>query len=120
MHPTNRFEPPIFQVSASAKALQKALSEHSPSSASQSDKARQISSPRRRRKLHSIPPLPLATPATYRPRCRSSACVHGTRAKPRPLSIIANRPEGQHEALAIGAGDHLAAGGRHVEKPGLG
>jgi hypothetical protein len=41
----------------------------------------------------SIPPLCLATPATWRPRCRSSAGVHGTRAKPRPLSIIANRPE---------------------------
>jgi N-terminal domain of anti-restriction factor ArdC len=53
----------------------------------------QISSPRLRSKLHSIPPLSLATPATWRPRCRSSAGVHGTRAKPRPLSIIANRPE---------------------------
>jgi hypothetical protein len=39
MHGTNRFEPRFF-----------------------SEKARQISSPRLRPKLHSIPPLSLATP----------------------------------------------------------
>jgi hypothetical protein len=51
-----------------------------------------ISILRLRPKLHSISPLSVATPATWRPRCRSSAGVHGTRAKPRPLSIMANRP----------------------------
>jgi hypothetical protein len=58
-----------------------------------SEKARQISSPRLRPKLHSIPPLSLPMPATWRPRRQSSTGVHGTRAKPRPLSFIANRPE---------------------------
>jgi hypothetical protein len=44
-------------------------------------------------RLHLIPPLSLATPPTWRPRCGSSAGVHGTRAEPRPLSIMAKRPE---------------------------
>jgi hypothetical protein len=35
----------------------------------------------------------MATPETWRPACRSSSGAQGTRAKPRPLSIMANQPE---------------------------
>src|ERR1700730_5004470 len=48
--------------------------------------------PRLRPKLHSILPG-RAMPETSWPRCRSTDGVQGTRLKPSPSSIMANRPE---------------------------
>src|ERR1700704_5107307 len=53
----------------------------------------QSPSPRFRPKLQSTPPLGSMTPETWRPSCCSSAGRQGTSWKPRPSSIIANRPE---------------------------
>ena len=51
-----------------------------------------IPRPRDLAKVHSIRPT-RASPRTSRLRCRSNDGVHGTRLKPSPSSIIANRPD---------------------------
>jgi hypothetical protein len=85
-------------------------------SRSSDDTAAQISSPRLRPKLHSITPISLATPLTSRPRCFSSTGVHGTSAKPKSLSIMANRPaRRRHLAVEV----EVRAAGEHQGRPGI-
>ena len=64
-----------------------------------------------RPKLQSTPPSTRARPETCLPRFRSNEGDQGTSWKPSPSSIMAKRPDDEHETLTIGAGDVVSARG---------